>query len=87
MGNNQSNMSDGDKKLLVGVSIGAAIGATILTFGVAAPVAAKGVETVINYTSSQGGSGSESSSSSNMYMGSGSVAGRGTGISKTNSPI
>jgi hypothetical protein len=86
MGNNQSNLSDGEKKVLVGVSIGAAIGASILTAGLAAPIAAKGVETVINYTSSQGESGG-GSSSSNVHMASGSVSSGTTGVSKTSSPV
>ena len=82
MGN---NLSDKEKKEMIGLGIGAAVGLTILTAGVAAPIAAKGVETVINYASSQEGSrGGSSSCGSNMLMGSGHAAAK---TSKTNSPV
>src|SRR5215216_761218 len=63
-GNGQSNLSDGEKKVLVGVTIGVAVGASVLTAGLATPIAAKATEAVINYASSQGGSDGGSSSSS-----------------------
>ena len=85
MGNNQS-MSETDKKVLVGVSIGAAVALSIVTLGTATPIAAKGAETVINLVSSQGGSDS-GSSNSNMHMGSGSMSSSSTGVSKTSSSI
>ncbi|CAG8755378.1 14376_t:CDS:2, partial [Ambispora leptoticha] len=84
-GNGQSNLSDDEKKGLVVVGVGGAVALTILTGGVAAPIAVKGAEAVINYANSQGGG--ESSSSSNMHMGSGSVGSRKTEVSKTSSPI
>jgi Cytotoxic len=89
-GNGQSNLSDGEKAALIGVSVGVAVGATILTAGVATPIAVKGVEAVVNsidYISSGGGNGGESSSSSNMNIGSGSVSSSAKGASKTGSPV
>lgn len=82
-GNNQSNLSDDEKKVLVGASVVGAVALTVVTAGVAAPIAAKGVDAVMNYASSQGGSDSGSGSNSNMHMGSGSVA----RTSKTGSPV